>query len=150
MAKTCRRRFSYHQVLLCKYVHLQYIVLIIYDNSQAVPQRQSHDKVARKHAATDRGTPHAETWFHTKLLLCIFIEITISHGCLLPLLNLHICHKTFLKWNIPSDCFRCIYKALIVNIKNLSFIIFSLSLCLNYEKNQTLWVKTIRENVNIA
>ena len=58
--------------------------------------------------------------------------------------------KHSLNGTYPSGCFRCIYKALIVNIKNLSFIIFSLSLCLNYEKNQTLWVKTIRENVNIT
>ena len=49
-AKTCRRRLSYHQALLNKYLHLQYNVFVIYDESKAVPQRPSHDKVYQKHA----------------------------------------------------------------------------------------------------
>ena len=51
LARTCRRRLSYHQVLLCKYLHLQYNVFVIYDESKAVPKRQSHDNVPQKQAA---------------------------------------------------------------------------------------------------
>ena len=38
-ARTCRRRLSYHQPLLCKYVHLQNYTFIIYNESKAVHQR---------------------------------------------------------------------------------------------------------------
>ena len=51
LARTSRRRLSYHQVLLCKYSHLQYNVFVIYDESKTVPQRPSHDNVPQKHAA---------------------------------------------------------------------------------------------------
>ena len=36
---------------LCKYLHLEYNISVIYDESKAVAQSQSHDKVPPKHAA---------------------------------------------------------------------------------------------------
>ena len=36
--------------LLSKCLHLQYNVFVIYDESKAVPQRPSHDKVPQTHA----------------------------------------------------------------------------------------------------
>ena len=36
--------------LLNKCLHLQYNVFVIYDESKAVPQRPSHDKVPHTHA----------------------------------------------------------------------------------------------------
>ena len=57
---------SDHQALFCKYLHLQYNVFVVYDESKAVPQRPSH---------TRRGM------IPTKLLLCTFVEIPLWHGC---------------------------------------------------------------------
>ena len=55
-----------HQALFCKYLHLQYNVFVVYDESKAVPQRPSHTR---------------RSMIPTKLLLCIFIEIPLRHGC---------------------------------------------------------------------
>ena len=57
-ARTSRRRLSYHRTLLYKYFNIQNNVFVIYDESKAVPQRPSHDKVSQKR--TDRGTPPSE------------------------------------------------------------------------------------------
>ena len=46
--RTCRRRLSYHQTVLCKYLHLQINLFIIYNESKGAPQRPSHDKVPLK------------------------------------------------------------------------------------------------------
>ena len=84
-ARTCRRRLSYHQALFGKYLHLQYNVFVIYDEAKAVPQRPSHNKVPQKHAANRQGNTSHRSMIPTKLLLCIFVEITLRHGCPRPL-----------------------------------------------------------------
>ena len=76
---------SYHQALLYKYLHLQYKVFVIYDESIAVPQRPSHDKIPQKHTANWQGNTSHRSMIPTKLLLCIFIEITLQHRCVRPL-----------------------------------------------------------------
>ena len=76
-ATTCRRRLSYHQALLYNNLHLQYNLFVIYDESKAVRQRPSHDKVLQKHAANCQENTSRRNMILTKLLLCIFIEIII-------------------------------------------------------------------------
>ena len=63
----------------CKYLHLQYNVFLIYDEAKAVPQRPSHNKVPQKHAANRQGNTSHKSMIPTKLLLCIFVEITLRH-----------------------------------------------------------------------
>ena len=43
---------SYHRAFLCKYLHLQYNTFTIYDESKAVLQEPTHDKVPQKQAAS--------------------------------------------------------------------------------------------------
>ena len=66
-------------------VYLQYNVFVIYDESKAVPQGPSHDKVPQKHAANWQENTSHRSVVPTKLLLRIFIEITLWHGCPRPL-----------------------------------------------------------------
>ena len=80
ISKRCRRLLSYHQVLLCKYLHLQYSVFIIYDELKTVPQTPSHDKVSQKHATNWLEKFSRGSVIPTKLLLCIFIEISFGMG----------------------------------------------------------------------
>ena len=56
----CRRRFSSYRALLWKNLHLQYNVIVIYDESKAVSHRPLLNKVPPKMHQTDRGTPHSE------------------------------------------------------------------------------------------
>ena len=74
-----------HQALFCKYLHLQYNIFVIYDEAKAVPQRPSHNKVPQKHAANRQGNTSHRSMIPTKLLLCIFVEIALQHGCPHPL-----------------------------------------------------------------
>ena len=52
---------SYHQALLCKYLHLQYNLFVIYDESKAFPRGPFDDKVPQSTQQTDRGTSHARS-----------------------------------------------------------------------------------------
>ena len=56
-ARTCKRRLSYIRPFLYKYLHLQYNVFVIYDESKAVLQRPSLDKVFQKYSLTGEHLP---------------------------------------------------------------------------------------------
>ena len=98
--KACRRRLSYYQALFCKYLHLQYNVFAIYDESKAVSQRPSHDIVSKKLAEKWQWNNTHISVIPKKLLLCIFTEIILRIGAPGPVDSLHM-PKTLLKWN-PS------------------------------------------------
>ena len=84
ICKACRRRLSYYQTLFCKYLHLQYNVFVIYDESKAVSQRPSHDIVSKKLAEKWQWNNTHISVIPTKLLLCIFIEIILRRWCPRP------------------------------------------------------------------
>ena len=87
-ARVCWRRLSYSQALLYKYLNLQYSVLVIYDESKAIHERPSHGKVSKKRADNWQGSTSRRSVILTKLLLCVFIEITLRHGYPPPPLDL--------------------------------------------------------------
>ena len=119
----------YHQALFGKYLHLQYNVFVIYDEAKAVPQRPSHNKLPQKQAANRQGNTSHRTMIPTKLLLCIFVEITLRHECPYPLLSLVLFFinnplltlspkivQTFLK-NHPKKLFsNCLVDGLLTSI----------------------------------
>ena len=118
-ARTCRRRLSYYQVLLGKYLHLQYNVFVIYEDSKAVPQRPSHDKVPQKHVADWQGSTSTEAWFQQS---CCYASLLMSHfDTDPPAPRRPAAYSLKHSWNgtPPRGCFRCIYNTLIVNIRNL-------------------------------
>ena len=51
MCMDVRRRFSFYQALLWKNLHLQYNVIVIYDEPKAVSQRPLLDEVAPQNAS---------------------------------------------------------------------------------------------------
>ena len=92
---------------------------------KAAPQRPSHDKVPhdkvpQKHAANWQGNTSQRSMIPTKLLLCIFIEISLRHGWPHSLQIRRICSKKLLKSNTSKGLLAMhLHTTLIVNIRKL-------------------------------